>query len=298
MIPQQEPETVMRNQYYYLYHAIMFFIVISLRMSYEYQIEYLYYYEFSMLFISTCVCYSVNWECTFMWMYIHALLMMQDLFDKNNIYLPDVFLLYTTVPLVLYAFLDDFMLYLENDRAVAKFISDKNQDNQTVYPAEIGAKSQTDAEIDLTKSKQDHKYTFVFVDLMTDDTLLYYNVSFFEIYIIMCSFLCVKGAGLMHTSCFALVYLILLWVLFAMTEKKKVTSRPVLRKNPSYISKVAYVLYSPPEHWYVIVLLICINITLIKTWDIKLKISWTVCILTMWTIFTAYPYLLHMCPML
>lgn len=297
MITAAAPDEVERNQYYYLYNTIMFFVVVYMRMSYHYKQTYLYMYELWLFVGSLGVCFWYNWECTFLWAYIHSLLLFQDLFDRLDIHLPVTFLMYSTIPLVIYSICENVMIYLQNDKNIMTFISQKQQpravDLENTDPNAIQAPD--------IKTMKEHmqisRLKYVFVDLMTDEHILKFNVQIFEVYMLACSYLCVFGAGLMHTSCVADAYLLILWCVFAWTDKSKNRLRVKIRQTPSYISKASFMLYTPPTHWPVIMMLILFNICLIKEWTRgqKLKISALMVIITVVVYFD--DKFLYSCPL-
>jgi len=243
------------NQYFYLYHLLMFFCAMYVRMSYHYFYEVLHYYAAILLVISALVCYKWRWNANLTWLYFFFIVLMQLMFDHLDLHLPQWFVLYPTIPMLLASIVENLMLNISSDPDTVKIYEEIVQRRSRSFEAPPPPPQ--------TRSFS-MKWKAIFIDMYHDQDLRYYYPIIFEVYMTACALFCIHGGGIMHLPCFADLYLVGLWMAFMYTEDKKKSGRPKMFKLPNPIVKVVFLLYAPPLFWINISALTLINIWMVS----------------------------------
>lgn len=241
-----------KNKYFYLYHVLMFFCALYVRMSYFYFRPVLHVYAGILFAVSGLVCYQWRWNANLTWLYYFFIVLMQLLFEHLDLHLPPWFVLYPTIPMLIASMLENLMLHLSIDPDLYKIHEEITQRHNRSFheaPTEPHEKRTLAA-----------KWKMIFVDIYFDIDLRYYYPIIFEAYMTTCAIFCIKGGGVMHIHCFGEIYMVLLWIAFMYTELRKREGRPKMFMLPNPVVKVILLLYAPPAFWTNISALTFINI--------------------------------------
>jgi len=245
-----------KNKYFYLYHLLMFFCALYVRMSYFYFKHVLHVYAGLLFAVSGIVCHQWRWNANLTWFYYFFIVLMQLMFEHLNLHLPAWFVLYPTIPMIIASMLENLMLHLSIDPDIYRIHEEIMQrHNRSFQEAALTAPDGTTETRTLAM-----KWKMIFVDIYFDLDLRYYYPIIFEAYMTTCALFCIKGGGVMHIHCFGEVYMVALWIVFVYTEFRKRENRPKMFMLPNPIVKVILLLYAPPPFWTNISALSFINI--------------------------------------
>jgi len=258
------------KNYQLLYHAVMLFFTMNLRMSYIYTRGVFYRWCIPMLLFSIWVAYRWRWKCNVVWVFLYTIMFVQnitDLLGDQWFYLPRWFVLYPTVPLVLCAVLENIMFVLSRDRELTKCIKTiENKRDSKRRPTNAirntdDVESQPLVETGLSAQTKPNKWKLVFVSLFVDKDVRNLYPASFELYMMACALLLpITGGGIAFRNCITDFYGLLLWVVFVLSEDAKIRSHDKMFKVPSFLAKVTYILYVPAVFWINISILIFMNI--------------------------------------
>jgi hypothetical protein len=243
------------NQYYYLYHIMMFFNAMYLKMSYHYHRDSLHIYSIVLFLVSALVCYKWKFETNLTWLYFYLIMTTQLFFMDQDLHLPRWFILYPVLPMMIISVLEDIMIILSSDpdTNITRMSKEKIREN---------------------------KWKMVFIDIFNDNDVRFFYPLFFEVYMSVCALFCIKDAGIENINCFASIYMIMLWSIFLYTESKKSElSSAKMFYMPNPVVKIIFLLYSPPEFWLNISILVLINILMIQTWSKYKRLIYTIAFL-------------------
>jgi len=246
------------KNYQLLYYAIMLFFTMNLRMSYIFTRPVFWRWSAPIVLTTGFVFFRWRWRSNLVWFCIHLIMLVQNIYDiatGGEHYLPSWFVLYPTAPLVVCSCFENILFMLSNDPEMEKHITlvKKYAGNARLDTIENYNELRT-------KQREDRllRWKLVFMNLFIDkDVRDFYPIGF-EMY------MPINGGGIVFRNCVSDIYGLLLWIMFVLSEDAKTRTYKKMFKLPSHIVKIVYVLYTPPEFWINISLLIVMNILVIS----------------------------------
>jgi hypothetical protein len=265
------------KNYQLMYHLVMLFFTMNLRMSYIYTRGVFYRWCLPMVFLSIWVAYRWRWKCNMVWVCVYVIMFIQNITDilgDQWFYLPKWFVLYPTIPLMVCSMLENILFVISRDAKLSKYITSLekkrekrrglgNSDDVDIEMHPLITNAASDDALDVRELDQMRKikWKLVFVNLFVDkDVRNLYPISF-EIYMLACALLLpITGGGIAFRNCVTDSLGLAIWLVFVMSEDSKIRSHEKMFRLPSFIVKVIYILYAPAKFWINMIFLILMNI--------------------------------------